>query len=304
MKRSEAIKHYLTQHIEKKTTSGALAHLMEGTIMPLYSAAMLDQTYYDKITASVGPVLDKINQTSAHKIFSWEKGFGLPVIELEEIIKRRQIVYIGLDALTNQDMADAVGQAIIADLVSLCGRLYNEGAQNTSLCLHCDEFSNIVRNEFVNLLNKAGGVGIKVSAYTQTINDLGAAFENKDKAKMLMGNFGTVSMLRVSNEDTAAIFTRCTEQVRSRTSLPSTMANDQPDSHENKLFTTHNTDIVTEESQATVQINDLFSLPKGQAFVMTNGGELYKIRIPLPKNDGTAPETFEALLQEVNPCIA
>ena len=38
-----------------------------------------------------------------------------------------------------------------------------------------------------------------------TINDLGAAFSgNADKAKMLMGNFGTMTMLRVSNEDTAS----------------------------------------------------------------------------------------------------
>ncbi len=308
VKRSFAIKRYLTDYIEEKATdenTGGIKSLMDGVVVPLYSAASMDKTYYDKITASVGPVLDKINQTQAQSIFSWDNGFGLPSIELEDIIKRKQIVYIGLDSLTNREMAEAVGQAVIADLVSLCGRLYSESGADghASLCLHCDEFSNIVRDEFINLLNKAGGAGIKVSAYTQTVNDLGAAFgNNQDKQKMLLGNFGTMTMLRVSNEDTAATFTKCLEQVRARSSVPSTMSNDRADDKDGELFTTYNTDAISEEKTSIVEVNDLFSLPKGQSFVLTNGGELYKVRIPLPKNDGSAPKSFESILSEVNLC--
>ena len=305
MKRSEAIKHYLTRYIEMQVAAGVLTHLIDGIIVPLYNAAMLDETYYDKITASIGPVLDKINQTQAHEIFSWDNSFGLRVIRLEDVIKRKGIVYIGLDSLTNKDMAEAVGQAIISDLVSLCGRLYNEARESElSLCLHCDEFSNIVRDEFVNLLNKAGGAGIKVSAYTQTVNDLGAVFGgNSDKPKMLLGNFGTITMLRVSNDDTAELFTRCLERVRARSATPSTMANDKSEGNGGELFTTYNTDTVNEIDSALISTNDLYALPKGQAFVMTNGGELYKVRLPLPKNDGTAPKSFEAILSEVNLCF-
>ena len=151
---------------------------------------------------------------------------------------------------------------------------------------------------------KAGGVGIRVTALTQTINDMGAAMGgNADKPKMLIGNFGTITMLRVSNDDTALNFTRCLEMVRTRSSTPSTMSNDRADSDNGELFTTYNTDTVTETKSALVEVNDLFSLPKGQAFVLTNGGEVYKVRIPLPKNDGTAPKTFESLLSEVNLCF-
>ncbi len=306
IQRSVAIKRYLTKHIEMKAASGITSKsLMDSIIVPLYNAAMLDKTYYDKITASIGPVLDKINQTQAQEIFSWESSFGLPEIRLDSVIQRKQIVYIGLDSLTNREMAETVGQAIIADLVSLCGRIYSESSgRKTPLCLHCDEFSNIVRDEFINLLNKAGGAGIKVSAYTQTINDLGAAFgNNTDKPKMLMGNFGTITMLRVSNDDTAKNFTDCLEKVRTRSSTPSTRSNDMPDEEEGKLFTTANSDTIVEESCSVIEINDLFSLPKGQAFMMTNGGEVYKIRIPLPKNDGTAPKNFESILSEVNLCF-
>lgn len=301
--RSVAIKRYLEGYIESHIGDQS-EKLMDSIIVPLYNAATLDKTYYDKITASIGPVLDKINQTSAQGVFSFDDNQQLPIIHLENIITKKQIVYIGLDSLTNQDMAEAVGQAIIADLVSLCGRIYTRGgAHQSSLCLHCDEFSNIVRDEFVNLLNKAGGAGIKVSAYTQTINDLGAAFSgNADKAKMLMGNFGTMTMLRVSNEDTASLFTKCVEQIKTRSKVPFTMSNDKSESQNGELFTTSNSDQISEEKISVVEINDLFSLPKGQAFVMTNGGEIYKIRIPLPKNDGSAPTSFEDILKEVNQC--
>lgn len=302
MKRSSAIKNYLTLYIEKHI-SDAAEKLMDSVIVPLYNAATLDKTYYDKITASIGPVLDKINQTSAQGVFSFEET-NLPIIHLENMIAKKQIVYIGLDSLTNQDMAEAVGQAIIADLVSLCGRIYTRGViDKSALCLYCDEFSNIVREEFINLLNKAGGAGIRVSAFTQTINDIGAAFSgNADKPKMLLGNFGTITMMRVSNEDTAATLTKCVENIKTRSTVPQTQSNDHASNEKGGLFTTSNTDQISEEKTPIIEINDLFSLPKGQAFVMTNGGELYKIRIPLPKNDGSAPTSFEAILKEVNLC--
>ena len=144
-------------------------------------------------------------------------------------------------------MAEGVGQAIISDLVSLCGRLYNASSgKQSGLCLYCDEFSNIVRDEFVNLLNKAGGAGIKVTALTQTVNDLGASVGSQDRAKMLLGNFGTITMLRVSNEDTASVLTRCVESIKTRTSTPSTMSNDRPDKESGELFTTYNTDQISE----------------------------------------------------------
>jgi conjugative coupling factor TraD (TOL family) len=304
MKRSVAIKQYLGDYLEHQAMNLSTKTLMEGIVVPLFNAATLDKTYYDKITASVGPVLDKINQTKANEIFSFEAGNLRPEVRLEEVIQKNQIVFVGLDSLTNKEMAESVGQAMIADLVSLCGRLYNQGRSESVLNLYCDEFSNIVRDEFINLLNKAGGAGIRVTALTQTVNDLGAAMGGcSDKAKMLLGNFGTMTMLRVSNQDTAETFTRCLESIRTRFSTPSTMSNDKAGSENGELFSTYNTDTIAETNLPLVEVNDVFSLPKGEAFILCNGGEVYKIRIPLPKNDGSAPESIEALMGEVNRCV-
>ncbi len=301
--RSKAVNIYLQRYIEEATTKGE-ASSISSTITDLHHAANVGDEFYGKITASLGPVFDKINKTSVKDIFSWDFNFGLPVVELESVVKRKKILYVGLDAMVNKAMAEAVGQAMISDLVSLAGRLYKEsgaGQQKSSLCIHVDEFAEVVREEFVTLLNKAGGAGFKVTAYTQTVNDIAATFgSNKDKAEMIMGNFGTKIMLRVANEDTARVMTNAVEEVTTRSSTPSTMSNDKADGSGGELFTSYNTDAVSDSAQHIIVENDLTSLPKGQAFILTNGGELYKVRIPLPQNNGTAPMSIAAMMSEVN----
>lgn len=295
--RSKAVNIYLQRHIEEIASKGGVA---DSTITDLHHAANVGDEFYGKITASLGPVLDKINKTSARDIFSWDHNFGLPEVKLEEVIKRKKILYVGLDAMTNKAMAEAIGQAMIADLVSLAGRLYKESnKQETSLCIHVDEFAEVVRDEFVTLLNKAGGAGFKVIAYTQTVNDIVAVLGSHDKAQMILGNFGTKIMLRVANDDTARVMTNAVEEVFARSTSPSTTTHDKSE-NSNDLFTTTNTDTINESQQRIIVENDLTSLPKGQAFVLTNGGELYKIRIPLPKNDGNAPRSIAAIMSGVN----
>jgi len=301
MTRAEAVQHYVDQYIHTMLAKGD-KDIYDDSLVDLHYAASLGEEYYSKITASLGPVFDKINKTSAKDIFSWEGETDLPVIELERVIQQKQVVYMGLDALSNEAMAKAVSQALIADLVTLVGKLYKTAPDKKfPLCLHVDEFSNLVRDEFINLLNKAGGAGIKVAAYTQTMNDLGAVFgSNPHKPKMLLGNFGTVIMLRVANVDTAETLVECLEKTQTRSMTPYTTTSDKPDTQDGDFFTTQNTDSVNEEYQSIIDVNYLFSLPKGQAFVLTDGGKLFKIRIPLPKKQQTLSTSFSALLKQVN----
>jgi hypothetical protein len=113
---------------------------------------------------------------------------------------------------------------------------------------------------------------------------------------MILGNFGTTIMMRVANSDTAEMFTNCLETVKVRSIIPSTMAQ----SHSNGETSVSNTDVVVETNSKIVVENDLISLPKGQAFVLKNGGEIHKIRIPLIELDENLPQEFEPLIQTVN----
>ncbi len=92
----------------------------------------------------------------------------------QEIIRKRGIVYIGLDALSDTTVATAVGNSIMfADLVSMAGHIYKYGinqglpeqlqskSQKVSINLHCDEFNELMGDEFIPLINKGGGVVFK-----------------------------------------------------------------------------------------------------------------------------------------------
>ncbi len=300
MNRSTAIKKYLKTFIESSVTNDDMKTLIDDVIVPLYDAAALDSAYYQKITASVGPVLDKINQSNASDIFSFAECPPQPEVNLMEAIKRGQVIYIGLNSLVNKEVSVSLGKAIISDLVSCAGRIYNAN-ESVDLCLYCDEFSEIVQDEFVTLLNKAGGAGFQVIAACQTINDLGAAFSgNFDKAKMLEGNFQSQIFLRVKNKDTAMVLVDQLNEVEVVTRMEGSSASDTPHGEDGIYFNTGNDVRISLKPTPMLQANDIISLPKGHAFVFTNGGELYKVRAPLPTNESLAPKDFIELIEIVN----
>jgi len=46
------------------------------------------------------------------------------------VIRRKGIVYVGLDAFTDTTVASAVGNSMFADLVSVAGHIYKHGVQD------------------------------------------------------------------------------------------------------------------------------------------------------------------------------
>ncbi len=264
----------------------------------LFDAATLDKHYYDKITASVGPVLSEINKSNASNLFSFQHSDC--EIELMSAIKQKQVIYIGLDSLTNPNVAQAVGKALLSDLVSTAGKLYKESHANYRLNLHCDELSEIIQDSFVKILNKAGGAGFQITAYAQTKQDLEVALGSKARAEVTEGNLNTLIMMRVKNEETANLLVKNLPQVGVIGHTQVSMVNDTPHGEEGIYFNTTNEDRVQTTNAPMIEVSDIMTLPKGQAFILVNGGELYKVRIPLPLNDGLAPADIKSVIYQIN----
>lgn len=290
MERTQAIIAYLKTYIEP-----AMSH---SVLIDLYDAAILDKQYYDKITASVGPVLSEINKSNAAKLFSFQH--STHEIKLMDVIKQKKIIYIGLDSLTNPNVAQAVGKAFLSDLVSTAGKLYKESGATYTLNLHCDELSEIIQDSFVKILNKAGGAGFQVTAYAQTKQDLEVALGSNARAEVTAGNLNTLIMLRVKNEETAQMLVNVLPKVDVVSHTQVSMVNDTPHGEDGVYFNTTNEDRVQTVAQPMIDVSDVIALPKGQAFVLVNGGELYKIRIPLPRNDGCTQKNINELIRIVN----
>jgi conjugative coupling factor TraD (SXT/TOL subfamily) len=212
-----------------------------------------------------------------------------------QIIRKRAVVYVGLDALSDPEVAAAVGNSMFSDLVSVAGHIYKFGVDdglpgasaNTKvpINLHADEFNELMGNEFIPLVNKGGGAGIQVTAYTQTLSDIEARIGNKAKAGQVVGNFNNLFMLRVRETATAELLTRQLPKVEVYTTTLVSATTDASDHRGKTDFTSNTQDRISMSSVPMIEPSHVVSLPKGQCFALLQGGNLWKVRMPLPAPD-------------------
>jgi len=125
------------------------------------------------------------------------------------------------------------------------------------------------------MLNKAGGAGFQVTAYTQTAADILAGIGNEAKAGQIEGNFNTLIMLRVKTKKTAEFLTDQLSDVQVASLMAVTSARDSSDTESDTHFTSSNEDRITTETVPMLTPNNVISLPKGQAFALIEGGQLW-----------------------------
>ncbi|MCH8058921.1 MAG: type IV conjugative transfer system coupling protein TraD [Proteobacteria bacterium] len=283
--------------------------IYEPVLDGLMSAFKYDRTYFDKIVSSVGPLLEKLTTGKIAKLLSpdvEDQEDERAVLEWMQVIRNKGIVYVGLDALSDTTVASAVGNSMFADLVSVAGHIYKHGVPGTkggvpTISLHADEFNELIGDEFVPLLNKAGGAGFQVTAYTQTWSDVEARLGNSAKAGQVAGNFNTLIMLRVKELATARMLTDQLPNVDVLTLMSVSGVDDSSDPGSGVDFKSRNEDRISVSEVGLLGVSELVTLPKGQAFAMLSGGQLWKLRMPLADNidDAALPQAFRDLAREM-----
>ncbi len=283
----------------------------------LGSAFKYDRTYFDKIVSSVGPLMEKLTTGKVAELISpdyLDLQDTRPIFEWLQVIRRKAIVYVGLDALSDTTVAGAVGNSMFADLVSVAGDLYKHGidrglpdlgggSQATPMiCVHADEFNELIGDEFVPLLNKAGGAGFQVTAYTQTWSDVEARVGSRAKAGQVAGNFNTLIMLRVKEFATAEMLTQQLPKVEIHTLMQVSGVNDSSNPGSGIDFTSRNEDRISVSEVPLVDPDTVMALPKGQAFAVLEGGQLWKLRLPLPdtRRDPQMPQDLSAIATDMD----
>lgn len=286
-KRVVAIEQYLSQvrHFDP---------VLDG----LRSAVRYDRTYFDKIVASLLPLLEKLTTGKIAQLLApnySDFADPRPIFDWLQVIRKRAIVYVGLDALSDAEVAAAVGNSMFSDLVSVAGHLYKFGIDDglpgrtadvkVPINVHADEFNELIGDEFLPMVNKGGGAGLQITAYTQTLSDIEARIGNRAKAGQIIGNFNTLIMLRVRETATAKLLTQQLPQVEVSTTSLVSGATDSSDPLARTAFTSNTQDRVTTVSVLLIEPAHVVALPKGQAFALMEGGHLWKIRMPLPAAD-------------------
>ncbi|MDY5420843.1 type IV conjugative transfer system coupling protein TraD [Actinobacillus porcinus] len=282
----------------------------------LASAVRYDRTYFDKIVASLLPLLEKLTTGKIAELLSPDYANiqdERPIFDWEAIIRKRGIVYIGLDALSDATVAAAVGNSMFADLVSMAGHLYkfgvNEGLpealggkpKQVKINLHCDEFNELMGDEFIPLINKGGGAGIQVTAYTQTLSDIEARIGSKAKSGQVVGNFNTLYMFRVKEPATAELLTKQLHDVTILRSTVTSATTDSSNPDDDKAFSSNTGQRISETTVPMLVPANITNLPKGQAFALMEGSKLWKIRMPLPAvdKDDDMPHSLKELTEKM-----
>lgn len=284
----------------------AMAKVYDPILDGLRSAVRYDKTYFDKIVASLLPLLEKLTTGKTAQLLApnySDLNDSRPIFDWQQIIRKRGVVYVGLDALSDSEVASAVGNSMFADLVSVAGHIYKFGVndglpeENQSkvpINLHCDEFNELMGDEFIPLINKGGGAGIQVTAYTQTLSDIEARIGNTAKAGQVIGNFNNLIMLRVRETATAELLTDQLHEVDILTNTVISGVTDSSDPFSKSDFVSNTQDRVSSVKVPLIDPSAIIQLPKGQAFGLLEGGQLWKIRMPLPSagNDEFMPENI------------
>ncbi|MAZ71221.1 type IV conjugative transfer system coupling protein TraD [Porticoccus sp.] len=298
-KRVVAIEQYLSQ-----------ARVYDSVLDGLRSAVRYDRTYFDKIVASLLPLLEKLTTGKIAQLLApnySDLNDPRPIFDWLQIIRKRAVVYVGLDALSDPEVAAAVGNSMFSDLTSVAGHLYKHGVDDglpsthshdkPAINVHADEFNELMGDEFIPMINKGGGAGIQVTAYTQTLSDIEARIGSRAKAGQVIGNFNNLFMLRVRETATAELLTKQLPKVEVYSTAVVSGATDSSDIHGPTDFTSNTQDRLTPTEVPLIEPAHILGLPKGQAFGLIEGGNLWKIRMPLPApdRDEAMPESLQAL---------
>ncbi len=293
--------------------------IYDSVLEGLMGAFRFDKSFYDKIVSSLGPLLDQLTSGRSSELLApeyYDTNDHRPVFDWTSAIQQNAVVYVGLDALSDAVVGSAIGASMFSDLTSVAGSLYKFGLDHgqatirdkkgniiktklPKISLHADEFNEIVGDQFIPMLNKAGGAGFQVTAYTQTAADILAGIGSEAKAGQIEGNFNTTIMLRVKNPSTAEVFTSQLAEVEVASTTSVSRATDSSEVGGKTTFGSSTEDRLVEKDVDILTTSHFTQLPKGQAFVLKEGGQLYKVRLPLPQNNDDLPDGLKMIADDM-----
>ena len=118
------------------------------------------------------------------------------------------ILVVQLGSLLTKRAAYTAGKVIISMIQAFVGRVYSSGKSVTpALVLHIDEAQSLLYNGIEDLFAKAGGAGVYIHGYCQSISQLYAEV-GEDRANTILDNCNTKLFMRIPDANTAGYVSR------------------------------------------------------------------------------------------------
>lgn len=161
--------------------------------------------YYSKVASSLRVALTELTSGNVGQIIG--------KADENRFIKRLEqgkgiILVVQLGSLLTKRAAYTAGKVIISMIQAFVGRVYSSGKNVTPpLVLHIDEAQSVLYNGIEDLFAKAGGAGVYIHGYCQSISQLYSEV-GEDRANTILDNCNTKLFMRVPDASTASYVSR------------------------------------------------------------------------------------------------
>jgi conjugal transfer pilus assembly protein TraD len=247
-----------------------------------------ERVHFSKMVASLMPILNMLTSADIGPLLSPDvhDADPRPATSMAECIERGQVVYLGLDALSDTMVGSAIGSILVADLAAVAGERYNHRPGSAPVNLFIDEAAEVVNDPFIQLLNKGRGAGLRLTIATQTFADFVARTGSEAKARQVLGNINNLIALRALDDVTQKYVTDSLPKTRIKTIMRthgSTTHSANP-----WLYTGNIGERLIEEEVDLFPPALLGELPNLEYIAKVSGGRVLKGRLPIlgsPRQD-------------------
>lgn len=268
-----------------------------------------------KLIRNIEPILEKLTTGSIAQILVPDYDdldSDRAILDWGQLLNDGEILYVGTNALGDPTISSTFLQILLEDLMNYLGSVYqygkdygrlspasdDKGFLPKTVALHIDELSAIKTTAVKNLLARAGEVGVKLRIYTQSHADLVNTLGSRENAEAAIDNFGAILMFRVNNWNTANILVSRLNEVTIEKEGKLYGFSDSASPETPEDFGSSSMQREEADTRSLLAHQSLMSLPTGEAFLLTNGTRLEKIRMPLIKVDeGVAPDSIRQMIK-------
>ena len=255
-------------------------------ISGLIAALESNREWFAKMVISLTPILTKLSAGDIGPLLSpdyQDVRDERPIFNSRKLIDGGYVAYLGLDALSDASVAEAIAAMMLADLAATAGEIYNyEDPRATKRKIHviCDEWGDVVCEPIIQLANKARGANVVLYLAGQTFSDLAVKMGNPQKAKRVLGNMNNLIVGATSDQDTLDIvMSKFGETVVRKVNVSQGAGQKTEDA--GLEYSANRSTSMSEQSQELIPPNLIMSLPDLQYFAVVNRAQIFKGRIPV-----------------------
>jgi conjugal transfer pilus assembly protein TraD len=260
-------------------------HVHDSSLLTALSAAIQhDPVHYSKTIANLIPTLEQLSAGTLEMQLSpdpGDPGVVRRIRNFADLIERRSVVYVNLQALADSTIAYALASLFIADIRAVAAQRTEAkpASELSPVSLFVDECSEVMSEPLLQMLNKSRSAGFQITFATQTTSDFEMRMGSAAAAKVAFGNANTLISFRLVDPDTA-------EQVASAfwetvTEYPVRSSSTGTTTSEGSDFTGSVSSSQQRSEISMVSGAALRSLPNFEYFMATPGGRVFKGRMPL-----------------------